>query len=55
MKNPLLKIMLFAIVTAIIVVVVLKLLGHDNATVTGGAVAGAVTGALAGSFLKKKN
>ncbi len=55
MKNKLVKIAIFAALIAIVVVVILKLLGHDNPTVTGGAVAGGVIGALAGSFGKKSN
>lgn len=54
MKSNILKIGLFAALTAIIVVVVLKLLGQDNPTVTGGAVAGGVAGALASIFFKKR-
>ncbi len=55
MKNKLVKIAIFAALIATVVVVILKLLGHDNPTVTGGAVAGGVIGALAGSFGKKSN
>ena len=53
MKSNILKIALFAALTAIVVVIVLKLLGYENTTVTGGAVAGGITGALVSIFWKK--
>lgn len=54
MKNNILRIALFSALVAVIVVVVLKLLGHDNPTVTGGAVAGGVTGAIVSALWKIK-
>ena len=55
MKNqPLFSIILVAALTAVIVVVVLKLMDHSNAVVTAGGVSGGVTGALVGVFSRKK-
>lgn len=51
--KKLITIAIAAAVTAIIVVVVLKLLGQENAVVTGGAVAGAISGALIATLRKK--
>ena len=53
MKDNLLKIVLFAVITAIVVVIALKIIGYDNATVTGGAVAGAMAGVIASVLWKK--
>lgn len=49
-KKAFLTIVRLSATSAIVVVVVLKLLGHDNPTVIGGAVAGGVAGAI-GAYL----
>ena len=54
MKNqPLFSIILVAAITAIIVVVVLKLMDQSNPVVTAGGVSGGVTGALISVFSRK--
>jgi preprotein translocase subunit SecG len=53
-KYPLLLICLISALAAIVVVVVLKFLGHDNPTVIGGGVAGGIAGAISPSLLKRK-
>ncbi|NNC71127.1 MAG: hypothetical protein HKN90_09930 [Flavobacteriaceae bacterium] len=52
--TSLLVVILFAVVIAVIAVVILKSLGYDNTTVTAGAIAGGAAGAISGIFLKKK-
>jgi hypothetical protein len=47
-------IILAAAVTAVIVVLVLRMLGVEGAGVIAGGVAGGVTGALGGSFAAKR-
>ncbi len=54
-KNPLLLISLISALVAILVVVVLKFLKHDNPTVVGGGVAGGIAGAIITGLLKRKN
>lgn len=54
MKSKLLLIALTAAITAIIVVLVLKMLDYDNPALVGGAVAGGVAGAIASSLKNKK-
>jgi len=55
MKNyPLLLICLISALAAIVVVVVLKFLGHDNPAVIGGGVAGGIAGAISTSLFKRK-
>jgi ribulose 1,5-bisphosphate carboxylase large subunit-like protein len=44
-----------AIVSAVVVVIVLRLLGSDNAIATGGGVAGAIAGAVAGIIATRKS
>lgn len=55
MKNKsLLVLALISALTAIVVVVVLKILGMDNQTVFGGGVAGGIIGALSTTLFYKK-
>ncbi|MEP2936456.1 MAG: hypothetical protein ABJM06_11385 [Gilvibacter sp.] len=54
MKKNVSKIILLAIVVAVAVVAVLKLMGQDNATVMGGAVAGGVVGGIVGAMAGSK-
>lgn len=54
MNNKILKIAIFAAIVAVVAVVVLKLLGQDNTTVYGGAIAGAVVGATTAALGKKR-
>ncbi len=56
MKNQrLLLIGLIAALTAIAVVIVLKMLGTSNPTVMAGGVAGGVAGAIGGNLMKNKD
>lgn len=52
-SNALLKIALLSAITAIAVVVSLKLMGFENPTPYGGGVAGGIAGALIGAFNAK--
>jgi len=52
--NVIVRVLLIAIVVGVVVVVVLKALDYDNASVAGGAIAGAVAGAMSHSLMKKK-
>ena len=52
-SNSILTIALISSLSAIVVVVVLKLLGYENPTVIGGGVAGGVAGVISSSLLKK--
>ncbi|MEM6806500.1 MAG: hypothetical protein AAF696_34190 [Bacteroidota bacterium] len=51
--NALLKIALIAAITAVAVVVSLKLMGFENPTPYGGGVAGGVVGGFIGAFNSK--
>lgn len=53
-KNPILTIVLISTLSAVLVVVILKLIGYENPTVIGGGVAGGVAGAITSSLFKKK-
>ena len=53
-NNPLLTIALISLIVAVVIVVVLKILGHSNPTVVGGGVAGGIAGAISASLLKRQ-
>jgi len=52
-KNKILFIALVSVLVAVVTVVVLKILGHSNPTVAGGAITGGVIGAISSVFLRK--
>ena len=52
--NSLLKIALISTITATVVVVVLKMVGHDNAVLMGGGISGGIIGALSIVLMKNK-
>ena len=52
--NEIIRIVVIGVIVGVIAVVVLKALDYDNASVVGGAIAGAVAGTLAVSNRKKK-
>ncbi len=52
--NPILKICLISISSAVVAVVILKYVGHENPAVIGGGVAGGVAGAISAILFKNK-
>ena len=53
-KKPLLTMILISALVAIVVVVVLKILGHSNPAVIAGGVAGGIAGALSTTIFRGK-
>ena len=52
--HPILLLCIISALVAIAVVVVLKLLGQENATVIAGGVAGGIAGGISTSLIKKR-
>lgn len=52
-KKQLLTLALTSAFVAIVVVVVLKIMGHNNPTVLGGGVAGGIAGAVSGTIIRR--
>ena len=52
-KKQLLTLALTSALVAIVVVVVLKILGHNNPTVVGGGVAGGIAGAVSATIIRR--
>ena len=52
--NPMLKVCIISVLSAVVSVVILKYVGHENPAVIGGGVAGGVAGAITASLFKRK-
>ncbi len=53
-SKRIIQIILISASVAIVTVIVLKYLGHENPVVAGGAIAGGVSGGIIGGITKKK-